>query len=969
MNILKRLWKEKKTRVWMLTSAPVLVFLLTASLVTTQVPLIDGTLDIVFGGARPITADGQAVYEKEYEKKQDALKAANEFNVGVVEEGITLLKNEEKTLPLASGSKVTVFGKNSVNLVYGGSGSSGGNNSGEKNTLYESLESAGFEVNPTMKSFYESSSSGSGRSANPAMGSIIAGFSTGETPISSYGTIQRNSYSDYSDAAIVVISRIGGEGFDLPRTMKKSYSGNDKIDDGVRNADDHYLQLDQNETDMLKEACDNFEKVVVVLNTSAPIELGFLDDPEHYAYNEKIKACLWMGLPGNSGVMALGKVLDGEVNPSGHTTDTYARDFKKDPSYANFGNNNVADGNAYLLDNASSGSYFVEYEEGIYVGYRYYETRGFTDGEAWYDENVVYPFGYGLSYTTFEWHLGETSYPDGANLPQDGEIEITVDVTNTGDVPGKDVVQAYYTAPYESGGIEKAHVVLADFAKTELIQPGETKSVTLSFAVSDMKSYDYNDANENGFKGYELEAGDYGIAISRNAHEPVETLTYSIASDIRYEKDDATGEIVENRFDDVSGHISTYLSRSDWDGTWPTTPTAAERAVDMAFVNSLNYRIDDEGKPWATDTMPTQSDHELSDKEITVTFKELSGLPYDDPKWEEFMNQLTIGQMSGLIGTGAFGTIPLENLGVPMTYAPDGPSGFTNFMSSGGPVFDTAFYAAECVLGASWNKELAHEFGNMIGDEALIGDNTLAYSGWNAPAVNIHRSPFGGRNWEYYSEDGYLSGAIGAEVVKGCREKGVITYVKHFAVNEQETNRDTNGLVTWADEQAMREIYLKPFEIIVKEGESLGIMSSFNRIGTTWAGGSYALLTEILRDEWGFRGCVVTDYSLPRYMNVNQQIRAGGDLVFNQGDKAPGNDYTPTQVSCMRKAAHNILYAIANSNAVNADILGYLLPIWQVILIVVDVVVLVGLGVWGGLVITMEFRKDKKEEPTEEKTA
>ena len=257
----------------------------------------------------------------------------------------------------------------------------------------------------------------------------------------------------------------------------------------------------------------------------------------------------------------------------------------------------------------------------------------------------------------------------------------------------------------------------------------------------------------------------------------------------------------------------------------------------------------------------------------------------------------------------------------------------------------------------------------MIGDEALIGDNTLAYSGWNAPAVNIHRSPFGGRNWEYYSEDGYLSGAIGAEVVKGCREKGVITYVKHFAVNEQETNRDTNGLVTWADEQAMREIYLKPFEIIVKEGESLGIMSSFNRIGTTWAGGSYALLTEILRDEWGFRGCVVTDYSLPRYMNVNQQIRAGGDLVFNQGDKAPGNDYTPTQVSCMRKAAHNILYAIANSNAVNADILGYLLPIWQVILIVVDVVVLVGLGVWGGLVITMEFRKDKKEEPTEEKTA
>lgn len=966
MNVFQRLWKGKKTRVWMLTAAPVLVVFLTASLVATQVPLIDGTLDIVFGGDRPITAGDKALYEKTYDTKGKALEAANAFNVSMVEEGITLLKNEDKALPLASGSKVTVFGKNSVNMVYGGSGSSGGNNTGAKNDLYQSLEEAGFSVNPVMKSFYESSSSGSGRAGNPSMGSVIYGFSTGETPISSYGTTQRNSYSDYNDAAIVFISRIGGEGFDLPRTMSTG-SGSDTAVEGARSASDHYLQLDQNETDMIKEVCDNFDKVVLVLNTSAPIELGFLDDPDHYAYNDKIKACVWVGLPGNTGIMALGKVLDGEVNPSGHTTDTYARNFKDAPSYANFGNNNVNEGNAYLSGGSSTGYYFVDYEEGIYVGYRYYETRGVTDGEEWYDENVVYPFGYGLSYTTFDWEVSSTSYPDGATLGQDGTIEITVDVTNTGDVPGKDVVEAYFTAPYKTGGIEKSAVVLADFAKTEMIDPGATKSVTLSFDVSDMASYDDRDANDNGFKGYELEAGTYTVSLSKDAHTPVETLEYKVASDLRYETDSATDEKIENRFDDVSDHITTYLSRSDWEGTWPTTPTAAEREVDADFISSLTYRIDDEGKPWEATTMPTYATAEVS-KEEAILLEDVSGLDYDDPLWDDFLDQLTLAQMSGLIGTGAFGTIALQNLGVPMTYAPDGPSGFTNFMSSGGPVFDTAFYAAECVLGASWNKELAYEFGKMIGDEALVGDTTLAYSGWNAPAVNIHRSPFGGRNWEYYSEDGYLSGAIGTQVIKGCREKGVITYLKHFAINEQETNRDSNGLITWASEQSMREIYLKPFEMAVKEGKTLGIMSSFNRIGTTWAGGSYALLTEILRQEWGFDGCVVTDYSLPRYMNVNQQIRAGGDLVFNQGDKSPSDDYTATQVTAMRNAAHNILYAVANSNAMNAQILGYRLPIWKVLLIVVDVVVFAAMAIWGAVVIVLEFRKEKEPQLAKDET-
>ena len=507
MNFMKRLWKNKKTRVWMLTSAPVLVLLVTVSLVTTQVPLIDGTLDIVFGGARPITAGNKAVYEKQYETKAEALKAANEFNIKTVEEGITLLKNEDKTLPLAQNSKVTVFGKNSVNLVYGGSGSSGGNNSGEKNTLYQSLESAGFEVNPTMKSFYESSSSGSGRAGNPAMGSIIYGFSTGETPLSSYGSTQRNSYKKYNDAAIVVISRIGGEGFDLPRTMRTAATGNDKVD-GARNASDHYLQLDQNETDMLKEACDNFDKVVVVLNTSAPMELGFLDDPDHYAYNEKIKACLWMGLPGNSGVMALGKVLDGEVNPSGHTTDTYARDFKKAPSYLNFGNNNVADGNGYLLSETgdSSGSYFVDYEEGIYVGYRYFDT---------FRVPVLFPFGYGLSYTTFEY--GDFEVP-AEMKPDDDSLKVKVTVKNTGKLRGDEVVQIYVRDNQAS--VVRPFKELKAFRRVTL-EPGECRTVSLSIPRSSFALWDKN-------MNFTVESGKHTLYLAKNAAETICEKTVEI---------------------------------------------------------------------------------------------------------------------------------------------------------------------------------------------------------------------------------------------------------------------------------------------------------------------------------------------------------------------------------------------------------------------------------------------------------
>lgn len=963
MTTFKKLWKTKKTRIFMIVCPIVLIFVLVISLVITLNPLISGTFDILFGKDKAITGEGNGIYKADYATKAEATEAAEDFGVEVLKEGITLLKNDDDALPLQSAKRnVTVFGKNSVNLVYGGSGSSASRSDSNK-TIYDSLTDAGFNVNPTMKAFYEDSSkSGSGRDSAPAMGSILAGMKIGETPISSYNGTVRQSYSSYKDAAIVVISRSGGEGYDLPRTMKKSFDSIDKVD-GARNADDHYLQLDQNETDMLEEACSNFDEVIVVLNTAQVMETGFLDDPTHYAYHDNIKACLWMGLPATKGVMALGKILTGEVNPSGHTVDTYVRNFKEDPTWQNFGNNLTDKGNEYLVDGVGQDFYYVQYEEGIYSGYRYYETRYHDlgdDGESWYKNHVVYPFGYGLSYTTFSW---DVTFGDKTSISSaSDEIKVNVKVKNTGNYAGKDVVQLYYTAPYSAGGIEKSYVTLGDFAKTSLLEPGAEETLELSLKAEDMKSYDYKGLNDSSYKGYILEKGNYELHVAHNSHEFEDSHTYTLAEDIRIENDTTTGTKVENQFDDMSEGLSV-MQRSDMDNTFPTTPTTSDRTVSASDIPSIKYTKSDEGKPWYVeeDKKPTQATSVVS--EPTVTLKDVIGLDYNDKKWDELLNQLTIDQMSELIGKGAYGSIAIQNIGKPLTNEPDGPSGFTSFMSVGdtASVYGCAFYPAETVLASTWNVELAKEMGVHVGNEGLIGNekgDKLPYAGWYAPAVNVHRSPFGGRNWEYYSEDSLLSGKMGAEVVKGCKEKGVYCFVKHFAGNEQETNRDSNGCMSWIDEQTFREIYLKPFEIIVKEGKTTAMMSSFNRLGKTWAGGSYALLTSVLRKEWGFVGEVVTDYNLLRYMSTEQMIRAGGDLVLNQEGKNPKTDDTSaTQVTCIRNAAHNILYTVANSCAMNVDIIGYSMSNWKIMTIVIDCVILAGMAIWGGIVITLTLRK------------
>lgn len=966
MNKFSVFLKKRGVKLWFILSAVLIIVLATLTPVARLVPWCYNGLNSLFGGERRVLEKGDPSdymrYKSDYANKFEVLPAANALNERICEEGIVLLKNESNILPLASGAKISIFGKNSVNPVIGGSGSGASMSKVKYVDLYSAIESAGFVYNPELKAFYENESSGAGRPSVPSYGSVLTGFPTGETPLQSYPDRLKESYEKYDDAAVVFISRIGGEGYDLPRSMfyngfgYTDWNGTETIP-GAISKTSHYLQLDVNEADLIAEACENFDSVILVINSSAPLEAGFLDDPKHYAYNPKLKAALWIGSPGGSGLNALGRVLSGEVNPSGRTVDTWSRNFAADPTWANFGNNLSDCGNSYIYEDNPIKAYFVSYEEGIYVGYRYYETRGFTEEEngnkKWYSDNVVYPFGYGLSYTTFERYIVAVSVPDGNMLNRDDTISITVQVKNTGNCSGKDVVQLYYTPPYTSGGIEKPYVVLGDYAKTKNLAPQESTTVTLSIDLRDMASYDWSDANDNGFRGYEAEEGSYRISVAENAHDAVNgglAYTYQVpVYGFCYPTDATTGSEIKNLFDDVSEGIGDYLSREDWAGTWPKPPTKADRAVDRDFVDSLTYVINDAiDDPWYTDVLPRQS-HEIVSYDRALKLWELLNsegkADYNDPRWEILLNQLTVKQMIELVSVGHFRTVDIPNIDKPMTTDADGPSGFAAFVYDP-TIYDVCYYASQCVLASTWNTNLAREYGVMIGNESLIGNERgdgRPYSGWYAPAVNIHRSPFGGRNFEYYSEDGLLSGKTAAAVIKGVSSKGVYTYVKHFALNDQETDRDNNGVLTWANEQAMREIYFKPFEIAVKEGGTTAIMSSFNRIGITWSGGYYDLLTNLLRNEWGFRGMVITDYNASHYMNTDQMIRAGGDISLSPS-KQVSSASTPTEVAALRRATKNILYTVANSNAMNGlgkgVIYRYAMPYWLIWLIVIDAAVI-----------------------------
>lgn len=927
---------------------------------------LGGLMDTLFGSQRPIYSDEvTSVYPtQKATNKAEAFANAQEVNLKLAEEGFVLLKNENAALPMNKGARISVFSKNSVNLSYGGSGSGGFDTSNNKN-LYESLNDAGFVTNPTLKRFYESSQSGPVRTANSS--DLDNGdnqkIATAETPQSKYTDAVKNSYVDYSDAALVVITRIGGEGFDLPR-----YQGDSE---GAVSPDSHYLELDQNEIDLLTAVTDGtFKRVVVVFNTPSSFEATFLKDSVYAAFADKIDAAVWIGFTGSNGITALGEILNGDVNPSGRLVDTWAADFTKNPSFVNFGTGCLPD----TTDKYDDGMYYsVDYEEGIYVGYRYYETRGETDGEDWYNANVVYPFGYGLSYTTFDWTVGDAS---ASEIELGTTITVSVTVKNTGSVAGKEVVQLYASAPYTLGGIEKAHKVLVGFAKTKLLQPGESETVTVSFDPYSAASYDYRDANSNGFSGYELEAGEYTLYVSRNAHESEKAIALNLAVDVQIGTDPTTDSEVVNRYTDSENfldsdwQLDTMLSRADWEGTWPTPQTAQQHAgTDRLYeeIRSEEHNnptdFDSEEYPWFGEE-PTLTLRDLLPSAEAEDYEPV--VSYDDERWEELMMGCDEEEMIALINNGAYHTLAMESVGLPATIHGDGPSGFTCFMSKE-QVNGTCQYVSEPVMASTWNINLMNELGEAIGEEGTIGDKATGqpYSSIYAPGVNIHRSPFGGRCSEYFSEDPFISGMMGAAEVQGIQSRGVLPTVKHFVANEQETHRSIGGDLSWLSEQALREIYLKPFEYTVKLGETRGIMTSFNRIGTRWTGGDYRLLTEILRNEWGFNGLVICDFNtIPQYMIPRMMFYAGGSLDLATQQSAMWTDCDTSDAGdaiVLMRAVKDVMYALVNSNAMNAEVIGYNPPIWQEYLHWINIGAFTLVGVWLVLAIVRTVRCNKRQ--------
>ncbi|MDR1093524.1 MAG: glycoside hydrolase family 3 C-terminal domain-containing protein [Clostridiales bacterium] len=923
-----------------------------------------------------------AAFVSEYGSKAEATAAGSALNERIAQEGMVLLKNEGNLLPLTTrkgtnSTKISVFGVKSV--APNGGGSAGEDLSAGttrvSSDIYSSLKDANFIVNPVVEAQYRDWTSKmetvsqypdfpeAGMVTRPKFDSDLKIMSAFEAEKAAL----RESYAAYGDAAVVVLSATGaGTAFNgrtvTDKTAYLSYNeSSQKLDDPSEVL--HAYSLDRAQFALLDEACGQFENVIVVVNTSKPIELGFLKDSTY----SNIKAAILAGEPGENGFNALGQILCGQVNPSGRLVDTYANGFQNNPSWQNFGAYTKKDGvDEYL----AAGNYltqegatraeagYVDYEEGVYVGYRYYETRGFTesDGGVWYGNNVVYPFGYGLSYTDFDWNIVKTSPEANENSPytaitKDIAISVQVEVTNTGSRIGKDVVELYYTAPYTAGGIEKAHVVLGDFAKTKLLAPGESEILTLRLDASDMASYDWNDANSNSHKGYELEGGDYEIKLMRNAHDAEDSVIYTVASTVNITEAKATGNTVENRFDDVNTVVTnssrTVLSRNNWTGTWPTTPTETERKIGDDEFAAWNVTGSgsaylpaayDTGKPWAEAVAPTFADAGTRPAEAAVMLADLAGKNFDDPLWEDLLDELTLEEAIELVNYGGYETRGVPYIGKPSTFDTDGPQGWTGTGVGGSSL--TRFATAP-VVASTWNTELAYELGKMIGEQGLWGNSDLglgvkSYNGWYSPAMNTHRSPMDGRYTEYYSEDGVLAGLVAANTSLGARSKGAYVYMKHFALHEDGgTLRGamfnttdvgkTSGMSVWCDEQAMREVYFKPFQIMVEKGACIAAMSSFSRIGSTWAGGSYALLTQVLRDEWGFNGMVVTDIAIYTFCNPQQMVRAGGDFVLSAaglGLVLPGvsllNDAqsnTPTQLAAIRKAAKNILYVTVNSNA------------------------------------------------------
>ena len=839
-----------------------------------------------------------------YMLSDTTVSKANELAKEVQSESITMLKNDDSNLPLAN-KKVNVFGWGSTNPVYGGTGSGSMSDQYDTVSLLDGMKEAGLETNADLSKLYTDY-----RADRPVVAMWSQDWTLPEVPADQYSDSLISDAKSFSDEAVVVLTRVGGEGADLPTNMKAetiTYKNNSKDYDDFQDGE-HFLQLSKTERDMIDLVTKNFDKVTLVYNGANAFQFDFLSN------YPQIKSVLWCPPAGQTGFSALGDVLAGETNPSGKTSDTFVKDLTKTPVFNNTdgaaaaSSSSVGADGAFVYDNVDdlAAKYtgftgqentvlpsFVNYVEGIYVGYKFYETAA-DEGLINYDDTVIYPFGYGLSYTSFEQKMGDVSY-------KDGKVTFDVTVTNTGDTAGKDVVEVYYNPPYTDGGIEKASKNLVAFEKTEKLEPGASETVKIEFDDDDMASYD-----DKGAKAWVLEKGDYTISVQSDSHHVIDSEKINVADTITYDSESNTHNddqtVATNQFDYAAGDV-TYLSRANHfanyaEATAAPTNFSMSDEVKAAFTNNGNYdptKYDDD-----SDEMPTTG------AKNGLRLADMYGKDYDDADWEKLLDQLTFDDMDNLIANGGYGTPAVSSVGKIQLTDADGPASLNNNFTGVGSIGFPASTAFAC----TWNKDLAKQFGEMIGDMA----HDMHVAGWYAPAMNIHRGAFSGRTFEYFSEDSLLSGVMASSEITGAKEKGVYSFMKHFALNDQETNR-TNMVCTWADEQAIREIYLKPFEMSVKEGGAQAVMSSFNYIGYTYAGASNNLLNTVLRDEWGFKGFVLTDYfGGYGYQNGDQEIRNGNDSMLAT-TKITNHitDKSATSVKAMRTAAHNILYTAANS--------------------------------------------------------
>lgn len=895
----------------------------------------------------------------QYFLEEETIAASEALVEEIAEEGMVLLKNEDNALPLTGVEKLNVFGWSSTNPIYGGTGS-GSVDTTTCVSLLQGLENAGYELNTDISDFYTAYCN-----ERPHVEMGGQDWTVPEPTLDEYDAAGIfESAKAFSDTAVIVIARTGGENADLPTSLTDEdtfenvggwagysgvrYSSNpEDVDPGKS-----YLELSNREIAMVERVTSEFDNVVVVINSANAMELGWLDE-----YNS-IKGAIWCAGPGQTGFGALGSIMNGTVNPSGRLVDTYVYDLLSIPAInyvANLRYDNMHD---VVNANPEGWLYasFNNYVEGIYVGYKYFETAA-AEGILDYDATVQYPFGYGLSYTDFEQSI--------LSLDDDGtNITIEVEVKNAGSVAGKDVVEVYFTPPYTNGGIEKSEVNLIQYEKTGIIEPGASETVSITFAKEDMASYDYSGIkSSNG--AYVLEQGDYTISIRSDSHTVLDEKTVQVAKDMIYDEEhDGARESDEiaatNQFAFAEGDV-TYLSRADHFANLAEA-TAAPANFSMSDEQIATFYCQNTYDP---------ADHEDPDAQMPVTgakngltIRDMEGADYDDERWDTLLDQLTVAEMNTLIATGGYAIAKIDSIGLPALVECDGPAAIkNNYTGQSG----TAFPAAT-MIAATWSKELATRRGEMMGQQC----QDMNVVGWYGPAMNIHRTPFSGRNFEYYSEDGVLSGYMGAYEILGAKEYGVQTYMKHFALNDSEINRK-NMLCTWTNEQAMREVYLKSFELSTKVGGSNAAMTAFNYIGNVWAGCCPELLQTVLRDEWGFKGVTVSDWfngSTDGNMLADAAVPAGGDkMLSSQGDPKAfmSNTGSASTVLAMRTASHNILFGVANSNAM--DERNFSTPGWVKKLWTVDAIIAILLIVLEIFFISRYMKENKKKIVVETKAA